>query len=137
GEMVVYAAGIGEEALDRLSPTDNNPNGLFVRELLPELQRPGIALDDAVDAAAERIAQQAESVGRQQNPALYKAYYGKFQLVPPERSSEPEASGPVFAPPYGGADSAAFFAIRNSNDVTDWQSFVAKYPASPLVVLAQ
>src|SRR3954447_2266588 len=47
GQMVVYAAGAGEEALDRLGPDDKDPNGLFVRELLPELQKPGVALHDA------------------------------------------------------------------------------------------
>jgi putative NIF3 family GTP cyclohydrolase 1 type 2 len=72
--MVVYAAGTGEEALDRLGPNDKSPNGLFVRELLPELRRPGVALHDAVDAAAERVAQEAAAVGHEQHPAVYKAY---------------------------------------------------------------
>src|SRR5919199_811577 len=75
GQMVVYAAGTGEEALDRLGPDDKSPNGLFVRELLPELQRPGVALHDAVDAAASRVAQEAAAVGHEQHPAGHKAYY--------------------------------------------------------------
>lgn len=90
GQMVVYAAGAGEEALDRLGPDDKSPNGLFVRELLPELQRPGVALHDAVDAAAARVAQEAAAIGHEQHPAVYKAYYGQFYLVPgPSAPVEP------------------------------------------------
>lgn len=32
--MVIYAAGTGQQALDRLNDQDKNPNGLFAREFI-------------------------------------------------------------------------------------------------------
>ena len=44
--MVIYSAGINETALDRLSPRDTDPNGLFTREFLKYLRQPGLRVDD-------------------------------------------------------------------------------------------
>jgi formylglycine-generating enzyme required for sulfatase activity len=99
GQMVVYSAGPGERALDNLGRGDRDPNGLFVRELMPELRRPGVPLDRAVEAAAVRISERAQAIGHDQNPAIYKAYYGDFYLrpgpvpPPPPPPSAPEPQG--------------------------------------------
>ena len=45
GQMVLYAAGAGQTALDRLGPSDTTPNGVFTRVLLREMQRPGVPVD--------------------------------------------------------------------------------------------
>jgi len=36
GQMVLYSAGAGQEALDRLGPRDPDPNGVFTRVLIKE-----------------------------------------------------------------------------------------------------
>jgi uncharacterized caspase-like protein len=41
GQMVVFSAGANQRALDKLSPQDNNPNGVFTREFLPWIGKPG------------------------------------------------------------------------------------------------
>src|SRR3954453_18791999 len=134
GQMVVYAAGAGEQALDRLGPEDTNPNGLFVRELLPELQKPGVALHDAVDAAAARVAQEAAAVHHDQHPAIYKAYYGQFYLVP---GRAPLAEPSEEAGAYNGEDRTAFAVIRDSTRARDFELFLAQYPKSPLAPFLQ
>src|SRR4051812_20047780 len=122
GQMVVYAAGAGEQALDRLGPDDKNPNGLFVRELLPELQKSGVALHDAVDAAAARVAQEAAAAHHDQHPAVYKAYYGQFYLVPGRAAlSEPREQE---AGAYNGEDRTAFGVIRDSTRARDFELFL-------------
>ncbi|MEO1016381.1 MAG: caspase family protein [Pseudomonadota bacterium] len=84
GTMVIYSAGINEKALDRLGPHDTHPNGLFVRELLPELKTPGVPLYQAVRTARERIRRKAREVRHEQNPAIYDQLEGgEFYLAGP------------------------------------------------------
>ena len=45
GQMVLYSAGAGQQALDRLNDNDRDPNGLFTRILLKEMNRPGVSAD--------------------------------------------------------------------------------------------
>ena len=52
GEMVLYSAGAGQEALDRLGAQDADPNGLFTRVLIKEIKKPGRA---GQPAAQERL----------------------------------------------------------------------------------
>ncbi len=93
GTMVIYSAGLHEKALDRLGPNDHHPNGLFVRELLPELKRPGVPLYEAVRSARERIRAKARSVRHEQNPAIYDQLEGgPFYLVPPQATEAPLSS---------------------------------------------
>src|SRR5262249_59133245 len=44
GVFVIYSAGIGETALDRLADNDANPNSVVTRSLLPLLQDPSKSL---------------------------------------------------------------------------------------------
>jgi len=44
GQMVLYSAGTGQKALDRLGPLDPISNGVFTRVLLREVQRHDLAL---------------------------------------------------------------------------------------------
>jgi uncharacterized caspase-like protein len=39
GQMVVYSASRGQQALDRLSDRDTNPNGVFTREFITKSSR--------------------------------------------------------------------------------------------------
>jgi formylglycine-generating enzyme required for sulfatase activity len=78
GIMLVYAAGSNQESLDRLGAADVNPNGLFMRELLKAVQRPGMKVQDAVRAAKQDVADQAQAVGYLQSPAIYDHSMGTF-----------------------------------------------------------
>ena len=42
GVFMIYSAGVGEVALDRLSDNDTNPNSIFTRNFLPLLRTPRI-----------------------------------------------------------------------------------------------
>jgi ribosomal protein S9 len=49
--MVVYSAEHRQVAYDRLSPSDPEPNGVFIRHFPPYLRTPGISLIQAVERA--------------------------------------------------------------------------------------
>ena len=53
GSFVMFAAGAREMALDRLSDTDDDPNSVYTRNLLPLLKQPGLQLP----AVAQRVRQ--------------------------------------------------------------------------------
>ncbi len=83
GIMVVYSAGSGQKALDRLGDKDESPNGLFTREFLKVMERPGVKIQELVDEVRERVIAQAESVGQTQTPAVYNESKGTFFFLLP------------------------------------------------------
>ena len=48
GQMVIFSAGAGQQALDRLGPNDVDKNGLFTRIFIKEMQKPGVSIDRVV-----------------------------------------------------------------------------------------
>ena len=81
GQMVLYSAGAGQEAIDRLDAKDRDPNGLFTRVLLKEMAKPGISIDRVARNVRNQVAEIAKSVGREQVPALYDQTLGDFFFV--------------------------------------------------------
>lgn len=45
GQMVVFSAGKNQRALDSLSERDSNPNGVFTREFVARMRRPGVSVE--------------------------------------------------------------------------------------------
>ncbi len=78
GQMVLYSAGAGQQALDQLGTNDPNPNGLFTRILLKEIDQPGVSIDRVLRKVRDEVVQQALSVGHDQVPALYDQTIGDF-----------------------------------------------------------
>lgn len=91
GQMVLYAAGAGQTALDRLGPNDLTKNGVFTRVLLREMQRPGIPVDRVLKNVRQEVVRLAQGVGREQVPALYDQSIGEFFFVA-DRASASEST---------------------------------------------
>ncbi|MBM4231910.1 MAG: hypothetical protein FJ184_14470, partial [Gammaproteobacteria bacterium] len=83
GQMVLYSAGTGQKALDRLGPLDPISNGVFTRVLLREMQKPGVPVADVLRNVREVVAQLAKSVGEEQVPAIYDQSLGRFYFTQP------------------------------------------------------
>jgi uncharacterized caspase-like protein len=54
GQMVIYAAGEGQKALDRLSEDDPVRNGVFTRVLVREMATPGVPVDRVLKSVRRR-----------------------------------------------------------------------------------
>ncbi len=78
GQMVIFSAGAGQQALDKLGPADKNRNGLFTRVFLKEMQKPGISVDKVVRNVRSEVVALAKSVGHEQVPAIYDQVVGEF-----------------------------------------------------------
>ena len=84
GQMVIFSAGTGQQALDRLGERDNDPNGLFTRIFMQEMAQPNVPIDRVVKKVRQRVVQMAESVGHQQVPAIYDQVVGDFFFLQSE-----------------------------------------------------
>src|SRR5580692_670914 len=91
GVMVVYAAGANQQALDRLSARDTDPNGLFTREFIKALRKPGLNVQDMISEVKLAVIQQAKSVGHVQTPAIYDQSVGTFVFSEGHGVSKPLA----------------------------------------------
>ncbi len=78
GQMVVFSAGAGQQALDKLGPADKHPNGLFTRTLLTEIRTPGMRVDNVIREVRKKVVEAARSVGHEQVPAIYDQVVGDF-----------------------------------------------------------
>ena len=78
GQMIVFSAGTGQQALDRLGPSDKNKNGVFTRVFLKQLETQGISVDKLVRNVRTEVVGLAKSVGHEQVPAIYDQVVGEF-----------------------------------------------------------
>jgi hypothetical protein len=80
GQMVVYSAGTGQQALDKVGANDKTPNGLFMRVFAKEVDKSGVTIDAIVRTVRNEVARLARTVGHEQVPAIYDQVEGEFYL---------------------------------------------------------
>ncbi len=96
GTFVIFSAGAGQLALDRLSDEDANRNSVFTRSLLPRLAEPDLELREMVGEVRQDVRDLAASVGHQQFPAYYDELLGDFYLASEVQPSvEPATEDPI------------------------------------------
>ena len=81
GQMVMFSAGVGQQAMDKLGPGDDSPNGLFTRVLLKHVQRKGITVDRIMRDIRSEVVDLAKSAGHDQVPAIYDQVVGDFYFI--------------------------------------------------------
>ena len=107
GLFVMFSAGAGQEALDRLGPDDLNPNSVFTRLFIDLVKRSDLDLIDVAKELQIEVPKLAQSVGHEQLPAYYDQIPGRVFLarsdgVPPPTArpaAQPVAALPVAAQP--------------------------------------
>ena len=82
GMFVLFSAGQGQSALDRLSETDENPNSVFTRTLLKEMEQPGQSMVQIAKRTQSKVKELAAKVDHVQVPAYYDQIVGDLYLVP-------------------------------------------------------
>jgi len=145
GQMVLYSAGTGQEALDRLDDSDKDPNGVFTRVLLKEMRKPGESVDQVMKNVRAEVVRLAKSVGREQVPALYDQVIGTFYFVePPRREAVAPPPAPTAAPTLpallqSGSDveQQLWDAVKGSRDPDDYRNYLKQYPKGMYAAVAQ
>ncbi len=111
GAFVIYSAGVGQKALDRLGPADADPNSVFTRIFRPALATPGMPMVEIAKRTQVEVSALAATVTHKQEPAYYDQVVGQFYMSPPR----PDIYGLVLGiDDYGGK-----FNLRGAiNDTT-------------------
>ena len=63
GQMIMFSAGSGQQALDRLGDNDKDKNGLFTRIFVKEMLKPGLSVDRVLRNVRTEVVRLARSVG--------------------------------------------------------------------------
>jgi formylglycine-generating enzyme required for sulfatase activity len=83
GQMVVFSAANGQEALDRLDDNDPDPHGVFTRVLLHAMQQVGLPLDRILRQVRAEVVRLAHAAGHEQVPAVFDQTVGDFYFESP------------------------------------------------------
>lgn len=145
GNFILFSAGTGEAALDRLADTDPNPNSVFTRALLPLMQEPGLDLLSLTQRVRADVRQMARTVGHEQFPAYYDQLAGSFFFTPSEMPLEQSApkntSMPATLPAQSNPCDAAradWAVIADTSSTAALTSFIATHePCALYTTLAQ
>lgn len=102
GMFVMFSAGAGQEALDRLGADDTHPNSVFTRLFIDLVKRPDLDLIDVAKELQIEVPKLAQGVGHEQLPAYYDQIPGRIFLARGEVSSppaRPQRTPPPSPPP--------------------------------------
>ena len=117
GVFVLFSAGIGQTALDRLSDNDRSPNSIFTRTLVPLLRQQGLSHLMLAKRVQTEVRELALSVRHPQQPAFYDQIIGEvvFKPAPPAPCCRrTPATGRGCAPAGAASASAAPSTARRS-----------------------
>ncbi|MES3021937.1 MAG: SUMF1/EgtB/PvdO family nonheme iron enzyme [Pseudomonadota bacterium] len=95
GQMVLYAAGEGQQALDRLGSNDPVKNGVFTRVFVKEMERSGVSIDQVLRNVRVEVNRLAKTVNHEQVPALYDQVLGTYYFYPPGAQVASQRPEPV------------------------------------------
>lgn len=136
GLMVLYSAGANQEALDSLSPEDKDPNGLFTREFIKQMRNTDLRVDEMLRKVRQSVAQKAEAIRHEQNPALYEQTTGDFFLYPASMRNNSGGNAAVRFDPKE-ADVVFWNSVKDSNEQADLQAYLNKFPKGDFAALAK
>jgi len=100
GMFVMFSAGAGQEALDRLGPDDAHPNSVFTRLFVDLVKRPDLDLIDVAKELQIEVPKLAASIGHEQLPAYYDQIPGRIFLARTGAAApQPQRTQPPSPPP--------------------------------------
>jgi hypothetical protein len=95
GAFILFSAGAKQLALDRLSGRDPDPDSVFSRNFIHELQEPGLTLVQIAKRTQMDVKQMAATVGRDQTPAYYDQIVGEVIFNGGPANGAPTAVSPL------------------------------------------
>jgi formylglycine-generating enzyme required for sulfatase activity len=125
GQMVVYSASRGQQALDRLSDKDPNPNGVFTREFITQMQKPGVRIEDIMRSVQDSVETLARSVSHEQRPAVYNEARGNFYFFGPTTVQVAPAQQ---KPDTNAIELALWESVKNATTAIEIQAYLNRFP---------
>ena len=141
GQMIVYSASKGQQALDRLGDDDKDPNGVFTRELIKRMKHPGMRVEDVVREVQDAVEEVASRINHEQRPAIYNEARGSFYFVGPTTAqTQPSANGAVGssrARTPEEIEDGFWDRIKDDPYSTGFQAYLNQYPKGRYATQAQ
>jgi formylglycine-generating enzyme required for sulfatase activity len=134
GSFVMYSAGAGEQALDRLPGADTSPNSVYTRTLLPILASPGLSLQDIAIRVRRQVVEAARTAGRKQTPAYYDQIVGDLVL---KAGAAAEAKPAAVPAPQVSDLERDWAAVRDTSSVAMLEAFIARHKVTFQASLAE
>jgi Caspase domain len=98
GTFIMYSAGPGQSALDRLGEKDTADTSVYTRVLLSKLAQPGVKLRDIAASVRSQVEVMGKTVDHDQSPAYYDDLPEDFSLAPTPAQPEGQQQA-VYVPP--------------------------------------
>jgi Caspase domain/Bacterial SH3 domain len=139
GTFIMYSAGNGQAALDRLGEQDTAATSVYTRVLLQRLDQPGITLRDLAATVREDVFNMAKTVGHEQYPAYYDEMPSNFLLSPGTaavQTTKVEPELEVIEPPKviepepatrSLSEEQAFKLAQTIDTVDAWNAFLSQH----------
>jgi uncharacterized caspase-like protein len=124
GSLIAFATAPGRTAAD-----GSGEHGLYTGELLKQIVKPGLELDDVLKETAAGVEQIS---GNQQTPWYNSAFHGHFYFAPVTINVPPPAAGAPVA-----SDVVFWESITASTDPADFEDFLKRFPTSDFASLAE
>jgi Caspase domain len=143
GTFIMYSAGAGQAALDKLGDSDTEPTSVYTRVLLSRLAQPDMKLRDLAASVRDDVEQMGKSVGHEQRPAYYDDLSADFSLAPGAtgKSSPPpvvEKSKPPEPPVATSSDAReAWEAVKDLTSPAAFDAVSKRYAGTLYADLAK
>ncbi len=134
GQIVVFSASKGQQALDRLSDDDTNPNGVFTREFIQCMKQPGVKIQDLMVEVQDSVETLAQSISHDQRPAVYNEARGNFYFFGP---TTVQVQGQAPSPAAADPETRTWDAAERVNSVESYQAYLNSYPKGRYVSAAK
>ncbi|HWV40711.1 caspase family protein [Pseudorhodoplanes sp.] len=95
GFFILFSAGFGQTAADRLDDNDREPTSVYTRTLLRKIAVEGKPITDLAREVREDVEELAATVNHEQRPAYYDELSGPLFYFAPPRSGGAVALAPV------------------------------------------
>ena len=129
GTFIMFSAGSGQAALDRLNDADTSPTSVYTRVLLSRLDRPGMALRDLAASVREEVDKLSKSVGHEQRPAYYDDLPANFAFLENGAKPTPEPTTAP-APDLDAEARLAWESVKTLDSVAALEIVGNRYPKS-------
>ena len=140
GQMVVFSAGKNQKALDSLHDKDTHPNGVFTREFIARMRRPGLNVEALALEVKNSVERLARTVNHDQRPLIVNDSTGEFYFFGPGAGT---GTGTAAA---AGATNAAAEAAREDmfwqdtkapDNIEGYEAYLSTYPNGRYAGLAR
>ena len=136
GQMIVYSASRGQQALDRLNDSDTHPNSVFTREFISRMRTPGLRVEELVRDIQDAVERLARSVSHEQRPAMYNEARGNFYFFAPQASAAPAVAA-ALAQDNAQREDRFWDDTKLAGNREGFEAYLQQYPSGRYASLAR